>query len=71
MTMTLSARNQLEGTVSEVRHGSVMTTVTIALPGGQELVAAITKHSAETLGLVEGDQVHAVVKATEVMVAKP
>jgi molybdopterin-binding protein len=37
---------------------------------GLEIVAAITRTSAESRGLKEGDRVRAVVKATEVMVAK-
>jgi molybdate transport system regulatory protein len=68
--MKLSARNQLDGTVAAVVHGSVMSTVTIRLASGQEIVAAITKDSAESLGLAEGDAVKAVIKATEVMVGK-
>ena len=68
--MKLSARNQLEGTVTAVVPGVVMSTVTIRLAAGQEVVAAITKESAEGLGLAEGDEVKAVIKATDVMVAK-
>jgi molybdate transport system regulatory protein len=68
--MRLSARNQLPGTVSSVDLGAVMATVVIRSEGGQEVVAAITKDSAETLGLTVGDAVTAVVKATEVMVGK-
>jgi molybdate transport system regulatory protein len=47
-----------------------MSTVFIRLSGGQEVVAAITKDSAENLELAEGDAVTAVIKATEVMVGK-
>ena len=68
--MRLSARNQLDGTVASVHHGAVMSTVTIRLEGGQEVVAAITKDSAESMGLADGDAVKAVIKATEVIVAK-
>jgi molybdate transport system regulatory protein len=68
--MRLSARNQLDGTVVAVTHGGVMSRVTIRLTGGQDVVAAITKDSAEGLGLAEGDSVKAVIKSTEVMVAK-
>jgi molybdate transport system regulatory protein len=68
--MRLSARNQLDGTVARVEHGAVMSTVVVRLPGGQEIVSAITKDSAEALGLAEGDAVRAVIKATEVMIAK-
>jgi molybdopterin-binding protein len=68
--MRLSARNQLEGTVASVDLGAVMATVVIRLEGGQEVVSAITKDSAERLGLKEGDSVTAIIKATEVMVGK-
>jgi len=53
-----------------VDHGAVMSTVVIQLDGGQEVVAAITKDSAEELDLSVGDSVLAVIKSTEVMVAK-
>jgi molybdopterin-binding protein len=68
--MRLSARNQLDGVVVRVEHGAVMSTVVVALGGGQEVVSAITKDSAEGLGLTEGDAVKVVVKATEVMIGK-
>jgi molybdate transport system regulatory protein len=68
--MPLSARNQLDATVSSVQHGSVMSVVTVRLSGGEELVAAITRDSAESLALGEGDRVTAIVKATEVMLSK-
>ena len=53
-----------------MHHGAVMSTVTIRLEGGQEVVAAITKDSAESMGLAEGDAVKAIIKATEVIVGK-
>jgi molybdate transport system regulatory protein len=68
--MRLSARNQLDGVVVRVEHGAVMSTVVIRLEGGQEVVSAITKDSAEALELRENDAVKAVIKATEVMIAK-
>ena len=68
--MRLSARNQLDGVVARVDHGTVMSTVVIRLAGGQQVVSAIAKDSAESLGLVVGDEVKAVIKATEVIIAK-
>jgi molybdopterin-binding protein len=67
--MELSARNQLPGTVTSIKLGAVMAEVVIDV-NGLEIVAAITRTSAESLGLKEGDRVRAVVKATEVMVGK-
>ena len=68
--MRLSARNQLDGTVIRVEHGAVMSTVVVGLPGGQEIVSAITKDSAKDLGLKEGDSVKAIIKSTEVIIGK-
>jgi molybdopterin-binding protein len=65
----LSARNQLKGTIKSVKLGQVMAEVVIDL-GGQEVVALISRGSAERLGLKEGDTATAVIKATEVMVDK-
>ena len=67
--MELSARNQLPGTVKSIKLGGVMAEVIIDV-NGLEVVAAITRTSAENMGLKVGDQVKAVMKATEVMVAK-
>lgn len=68
--MELSSRNQLKATVSEVRLGNIMAEVVMDLPGGQQMVAAITRASVERLALRPGDSVTAIVKATEVMVGK-
>lgn len=66
--MKLSARNVLKGKVKSVTHGAVNSEVVIELPGGQEVVSVITKASAENLGLAEGKDVYAVIKATNVMI---
>jgi molybdopterin-binding protein len=65
----VSARNQLRGRVSSIIADGVMAEVHIAI-GDQELVSIITRTAAERLGLTEGDDVLAVIKSTEVMVAK-
>ena len=64
--MKLSARNQLSGTVRNVKLGTVMAEVTVDV-GGQQIVSAITRASAEQLGLAEGQPVTVFVKATEVL----
>ena len=67
--MKISARNVLGGTVKKVVHGAVNSEVTIKLPNGTEIISIITKSSAETLGLVKGKKVHAVIKASNVMIS--
>jgi molybdopterin-binding protein len=64
--MEISARNQLPGRVRSVTLGSELAEVVVDV-GGQEIVAAITRGSAERLGLSEGSQVMAIVKATDVL----
>ena len=68
--MRLSARNQLNAIVENVNHGEVMSTVTVTLPDGQHVTAAITKDAAEELAFAPGDAVLVVIKSTEVMLAK-
>ena len=70
--MEVSARNQLPGKVTALALGTVMAEVTIDIGDGKTIVAAITRSSAEQLGLGrrEGAEVVAVIKATEVMVGK-
>jgi molybdopterin-binding protein len=65
--MKVSARNILKGTIRQTVKGMVNTEVTVALPGGQEVVAVVTKSSADKLGLVEGKEVYAIIKASNVM----
>ncbi|MET9773058.1 TOBE domain-containing protein [Streptomyces sp. NPDC006367] len=67
--MTLSIRNQLPGTVAEVRTGDVMATVKVRLTGGRVLTSAVTREAVEQLGLAPGSPVSALVKATEVSLA--
>jgi molybdopterin-binding protein len=67
--MELSARNQLKGTVKGVEVGTIMAEVVVDI-GGQEVVAAITRHSVERLNLKQGDQVTVIIKSTEVMIGK-
>ena len=64
----LSARNVLVGEVARVQDGAVNSEVEIRLLGGTAVVASITKQSVKTLGLKAGDQVSAIVKASNVMI---
>ncbi len=66
----ISGRNQLRGTVVDVRLGDVMAEVRLRV-GEQEIVSVITRASAERLGLRAGDPVLAIVKATDVMIGRP
>jgi molybdopterin-binding protein len=67
--MKISARNVLKGTVKAIHEGAVNDEVVIEMPGGQEIVAVITKSSVEKLGLAKGKPAYAVIKASSVMLA--
>ena len=66
--MKISARNLLKGKVKRVQHGAVNSEIVIEIAPGVEVVSIITKHSAEALGLKEGQDVVAIIKASSVMV---
>lgn len=68
--MELSARDHLGGTITAITLGGVMAEVTIDIGGGQTIVSAITRGSVERMGLIVGQQVVAIIKATEVMIGK-
>jgi molybdopterin-binding protein len=65
----LSARNQFKGAVKEIKLGNVMADVVVTV-GAVEVVAAITRVSAERLGLKVGDAVTAIIKSTDVLIDK-
>ncbi|MBX9685791.1 MAG: TOBE domain-containing protein [Candidatus Obscuribacterales bacterium] len=69
MSLAISGRNKLKGKIVEVQLGDIMALVTVQV--GEHLVdSVITRKSAEELGLKAGDEVAALVKATEVMIVK-
>jgi molybdopterin-binding protein len=69
--MTLSARNHLKGTIDEIQWSDVIVHVTVRVGDNDIIESVITRRSAEEMSLKKGDAVTAVVKATEVMLAKP
>lgn len=67
--MKLSARNQIGGTVAEVRKGQTTAHVRIDIGNGVIITASITNEAVDELGLKPGDKAIAVIKASDVMVA--
>lgn len=66
--MKLSARNQLTGTIREIRRGEVTANVVLDV-AGQRLVSSITLEAVDELGLAEGGPVTAIIKASDVILA--
>ncbi|MFZ4804632.1 MAG: TOBE domain-containing protein [Synechococcus lacustris] len=65
--MKVSARNVLIGTVTGITAGAVNSEVDLSLAGGESLVAIITNKSAESLGILVGKPVVALVKASSIL----
>ena len=68
--MKISARNQIKGKVVEVRKGSTTAHVRIDIGNGVVITSSITNEAVDDLGLRAGDEAIAVIKASDVMVAK-
>ena len=66
--MKISARNQLKGTIANVTEGAVNGVVSISL-GDATIKANITMEAVEQLGLAEGKEARAIIKASNVMFA--
>lgn len=66
-----SARNQIPCRVTAVHEGAVNDSIELQVPGGQQLVATITRASTRQLGLEPGSEVVALIKASLVIVALP
>jgi molybdopterin-binding protein len=67
--MTLSARNRLQGKITELQLGGVMAHVVIQV-GNDYIESVITRRSAVEMNLKVGDTVSAVIKSTEIMIEK-
>jgi len=68
--LKISARNRFKGTVRNVKKGPVTSAVKIEVQTPIVITAVITKEAVEELSIKPGDKVEAVIKATEVMIAK-
>jgi molybdopterin-binding protein len=66
----LSARNRLQGFVDEVRIDGLLAQVRLRV-GDQSLTAVVTADAVRALKLRRGDDALAIIKSTEVMIARP
>jgi molybdopterin-binding protein len=67
--MTISARNQLRGTIADVVLGNVMAHITVQV-GENVIESMISRKGAEELHLKKGDRVVVIIKSTDVMIQK-
>ncbi len=68
--MKISARNQITGTIVATTPGAVNGSIKVDIGGGNVVTANITEEAIKDLGLVEGDTVTVIVKASDVMIGK-
>jgi molybdopterin-binding protein len=67
--MKLSARNLIKGKITKITMGAVNAEVELELADKQVIVSIITINSVKRLGLVEGKEAYAMIKASSVMIA--
>ena len=68
--LKISARNRLKGVVKSVDKGDVIAKVRVEVKSPTVVTALISREAVEDLGIKAGDNVEAVIKATEIMIAK-
>jgi molybdopterin-binding protein len=69
LLVSISGRNQLRGIVEEVRADGLLAQVRLRI-GDQRLTAVITRDAVEELKLRRGEEALAIIKSTEVMIAR-
>ena len=67
--MRISARNQIKGTVVEVKKGATTSHVRVDIGNGQIVTSSITNEAVDELGIKSNGHVTVVVKASDVMIA--
>jgi molybdopterin-binding protein len=68
--MKLSARNGLKGRIEDIQKSAVTTMVKVDVGGGKHITSSITNEAAEDLALKVGDEVTAIIKASDVIIGK-
>ncbi|MGN0295458.1 MAG: molybdopterin-binding protein [Lachnospiraceae bacterium] len=66
--MKISARNQLKGKVVKIQEGAVNSVVVLDIGGGNRITSTITNAAVKELGLQEGLDAYALIKASNVMI---
>ena len=68
--MKYGAKNQLGGTVTEIKRGAVMSQVNLEIKADASMSSVLTLDALDELGISEGDQVKVIVKAVNVLLIK-
>ena len=68
--MKYGAKNQLAGTVTKIKRGTVMSQVNLEIKADVSMSSVLTLEALDELGISEGDQVKVIVKAVNVLLIK-
>jgi molybdopterin-binding protein len=68
--MKYGAKNQLAGTVTKIKRGTVMSQVNLEIKTDASMSSVLTLEALDELGISEGDQVKVIVKAINVLLIK-
>ena len=68
--MKYGAKNQLAGTVTGIKRGTVMSQVNLEIKADASVSSVLTLEALDELGISEGDQVKVIVKAVNVLLIK-
>ncbi len=68
--MKYGAKNQLVGTVTEIKRGTVMSQVNLEISADSSMSSVLTLEALDELGINEGDQLKVIVKAVNVLLIK-
>lgn len=68
--MKTSARNEIKGTITEIKKGQINSEVVLSVGGNSVLKSVVTNDSVDDMGLKVGESIYAIIKAPFVMVAK-
>lgn len=68
--MKISARNKIKGKIIDIERSDFLAKIKIELTDGQQISSVITIESVDELNLKVGDDAHAIIKSTEVMIGK-
>ena len=66
--LRLSAANQLKGKITAVKEGAINAEIDVRTAGGENLSAIVTNSSVKNLALAVGDEVTAIIKATQIII---
>ncbi len=66
--MRLSARNQIRGTIVDVKKGATTSHIRVDIGGGNIVTASITNEAVDDLALKTGGKVVVVIKSSDVMI---